>query len=112
MIEVNTPAIVVDTNLVLADVNGPGIVRELRIKMSDANDAELMGLNLQVFYDDQNTPAIDIPVAIGKINAFFTFGTPNFFIAFRANLLANPYIIDPPGALGCDVAITPLLPTP
>jgi len=62
-IEVNTPATVVDSNRVLADVNGPGIVRELCIKMSDANDAELMGLNLQVFYDDQNTPAIDIPVA-------------------------------------------------
>ncbi len=61
--EVNTPATVVDSNLVLADVNGPGIIRALRIKMSDANDTELLGLNLQVFYDEGTQSAIDIPVA-------------------------------------------------
>jgi hypothetical protein len=62
-VEINTPAAVVDSNLVLADVNGPGIIRALRIAMSDANDTELLGLNLQVFYDEETEPAIDIPVA-------------------------------------------------
>ncbi len=62
-IDVNVPASVIDTNLILADINGPGVVRELRIKMPDANDAELTGLNLQVFYDDKSSPDINIPVA-------------------------------------------------
>ncbi len=62
-IEINTPASVIDSSLVLGDINGPAIIRALRIKMSDANDDELKGLNLQVFYDNNIEPAINVPVA-------------------------------------------------
>ncbi|MHC4221512.1 MAG: DUF2961 domain-containing protein [Planctomycetota bacterium] len=62
-IDVNIPASTADPNLTLIDVNGPGVVRQLRIKMPDANDSQLQGLNLQVFYDRKPQPAIDIPVA-------------------------------------------------
>ena len=61
-IEVNVPATNISSNFVIANINGPGVVRKLYIKMSGANDAELLGLNLQVFYDGGTTPAIDVPV--------------------------------------------------
>lgn len=62
-IEVNIPAATIDPNLTLADLEGPGVIRKLCVKMTDANDSELTGLNLRVFYDGQAEPAIDIPVA-------------------------------------------------
>jgi len=62
-IEINTPASVIDSNLVLGDINGPAVIRALRIKMPDASDDELKGLNLQVFYDSNIEPAINVPVA-------------------------------------------------
>jgi hypothetical protein len=61
-IEVNVPATNINSNFVIANINGPGVVRKLSIKMPDANDAELLGLNFQVFYDGGTTPAIDVPV--------------------------------------------------
>jgi len=74
-IEVNLPASVIDSNLVLASLSGPGVIRELRIKMPDANDTELKGLNLQVFYDGKAVPDINIPVAYffgaGELRADF-----------------------------------------
>jgi len=62
-VEVNIPSSVIDSNLILASLNGPGVIRELRIKMPDANDSELKGLNLQVFYDGKTQAAIDVPMA-------------------------------------------------
>jgi hypothetical protein len=62
-IEVDTPAAIIDSNLTLADLGGPGVIRKLCVKMTDANDSELTGLNIRVFYDGQAEPAIDIPVA-------------------------------------------------
>jgi hypothetical protein len=62
-VEINIPPSVIDSNLILADIIGPGVIRELRIKMPEANDLELQGLNLQVFYDDKSSPDINIPVA-------------------------------------------------
>ncbi len=62
-VEVNIPAATIDANFTVADLNGPGLVNALFIKMNDANDTELTGLNLQVFYDGQGNPAVDIPVA-------------------------------------------------
>ena len=47
----------------LADINGPGVIGKIAIKMNDANDTELQGLNLQVFYDNKSSPDINIPVA-------------------------------------------------
>ena len=61
-IEVNIPSAVVDTNLTLAELTGPGLIRKLSVKMSDANDSELERLNLRVYYDDQNSASIDIPI--------------------------------------------------
>ena len=49
--------------LILADVTGPGLVRQLNLRMDDANDTDLLGLQLQVFYDGQTQAAIDVPVA-------------------------------------------------
>jgi len=63
-IDVNTPAAVIEPNsaIVLADLAGPGIIRRLNVGMADANDAELDGLRLQVYYDDGSQAAIDVPV--------------------------------------------------
>jgi len=49
--------------LALADLDGPGLVRSLNIQKNDANDLELDGLRLQVFYDQNSIPAIDVSVA-------------------------------------------------
>jgi len=61
-VDVNIGTTAIDANFVLLDANGPGVVRELRLQMPDANDMELAGLNLQVFYDGDANSAIDIPV--------------------------------------------------
>lgn len=62
--DINTPGTVIAPNssLTLADVNGPGIVRKLTVDVNDANDAELDGLRLRVFYDANSTAAIDVSV--------------------------------------------------
>ncbi len=51
-----------DSGIDLVDLNGPGVIRRLNIGMADANDAELDGLRLRVYYDDGDEPAIDIPI--------------------------------------------------
>jgi len=72
-IEVNIPATVIDANITLAELIGPGLVKKIALRMTDANDTELEGLSLRVYYDYQNTPAIDIAVAdffgVGKNRA-------------------------------------------
>lgn len=42
---------------------GPGLIRKINVRMDDANDVQLTGLQLQVYYDDAVTPAIDASVA-------------------------------------------------
>lgn len=113
-IDVNIATTVIDSNLVLLDVNGPGVVRELRLQMPDANDAELAGLNLQVFYDGDANSAIDIPVmyffGVGKqradynslplgadTNGFYCYWPMPFresIIIQLCNTTANPVTID------------------
>lgn len=63
-IDINTPTTVIkpDSSFSLADVNGPGMIRKLNIRMDDANDAELDGLRLRVYYDGNDTAAIDVSV--------------------------------------------------
>jgi len=63
-IDINTPMTVIkpDSSVALADVNGPGMIRKLNIRMDDANDAELDGLRLRVYYDGNDTAAIDVSV--------------------------------------------------
>ncbi len=51
------------TTLTLADLAGSGQVRRLNLRMAAATDAQLDGLRLQVRYDDQPDPAIDVPVS-------------------------------------------------
>ena len=62
-IEINIPTTTIDSNFNLANINGPGVIGKIAIKMNDANDTELQGLNLQVFYDDKSSPDINIPIA-------------------------------------------------
>lgn len=64
-IDINTPATVVepDSSVTLANLTGPGVIRKLNIRMDDANDVELEGLRLQVFYDGRQAPAVDASVA-------------------------------------------------
>lgn len=64
-VDVNVPATVIgpDTSITLAGLTGPGLIRKLNIRMNDANDAELEGLRLQVFYDGWQTPAINVSIA-------------------------------------------------
>ncbi len=61
-IDVNTPATVIgsDLSITLADLTGPGLIRKLNIGMPDANDMELDGLRLRVYYDGNSTPSIDV----------------------------------------------------
>ena len=47
---------------VLADLAGPGVMREIRVHMEAPTDAELAGLHLRVCYDEDALPAIDVPV--------------------------------------------------
>jgi hypothetical protein len=64
-VDVNVPATMIgpDSSITLASLTGPGLIRKLNIRMDDANDVELEGLRLQVFYDGQQIPAIDVSIA-------------------------------------------------
>jgi hypothetical protein len=64
-VDVNVSAIMIgpDSSITLASLTSPGLIRKLNIRMNDANDAELGGLRLQVLYDGQQTPAIDVSIA-------------------------------------------------
>ena len=44
------------------DLTGPGTIRRINLKMDEPNDAELYGLKLKVYYDDEDTSAIDASV--------------------------------------------------
>ncbi len=44
-------------------LSGPGLIRQMNVRMDDANDPELYGLQLRVYYDDAAAPAIDVSVA-------------------------------------------------
>ncbi len=48
--------------VVLADVDGPGIVRHLWMTVPPAAPERLRGLLLEVFYDDATEPSISVPV--------------------------------------------------
>ncbi|MBN2271954.1 MAG: DUF2961 domain-containing protein [Sedimentisphaerales bacterium] len=63
-IDIVIPATVIEPNsgIDLADLTGPGIIRRLNVGMADANEAELDGLRLRVYYDDSTEAAIDVPV--------------------------------------------------
>lgn len=63
-IDINTPASLIADGavLTLANLSGPGMIRKLNIKMVGANDADLEGLRLRVFYDSNSIPAIDAAV--------------------------------------------------
>jgi len=44
-------------------LSGPGLIRQMNVRMDDANDIELHGVQLRVYYDDAAAPAIDVSVA-------------------------------------------------
>lgn len=64
-VEVNIPTTIIDpySGITLVNLTGSGLIRKLNIRMDDANDVELEGLRLQVFYDSRQTPAIDVSIA-------------------------------------------------
>jgi hypothetical protein len=64
-VDVNVSAAMIgpDSSITLAGLTGPGLIRKINIRMDDANDVELGGLHLQVFYDGQQIPAIDVSIA-------------------------------------------------
>lgn len=49
-------------SLTLADLTGPGLIRQLNVRMDSASHPELNGLQLRVRYDDDTEPAIDVSV--------------------------------------------------
>ena len=63
-IDIGIQNTVIDQNsgIALADVTGPGVIRRLNISMPGADDAQLDGLRLRVYYDGGIDPAIDVPV--------------------------------------------------
>ena len=56
---------------------GPGIIRQLNVRMDEANDVELEGLQLRVYYDGSEAAAIDASVA-------HFFGAGNQRAAYRS----------------------------
>ena len=64
-IDVNLPPTAIDagSTVTLADLTGPGRIRKLNVRIDDANDAELHGLRLLVYYDGNPTPAVDVSIA-------------------------------------------------
>ena len=64
-VDVNIPAAIIapDSNFTLASLTGPGLIRKINLRMDNANDFDLEGLRLQVFYDGRQIPAIDVSVA-------------------------------------------------
>lgn len=64
-ISLTTPAstVAARTHLTLAGLNGSGIVGSIIIDAADANDVELAGMKLQVFYDDESEAAIDVSLS-------------------------------------------------
>ena len=57
-----TTAIPAGLCLTVADLTGPGVVRSLRIRMDNADDVELEGLQLKLYYDGNDIPAVDVSV--------------------------------------------------
>ena len=49
--------------LAVGAVDGPGLGRQVSLRMGAATDAELDGLRLRVGYDSAPVPAVDVPVA-------------------------------------------------
>jgi hypothetical protein len=64
-VDVNVSNAMIDHNssITLASLIGPGLIRKLNIRMVDANDVQLDGMRIQVFYDGGQTPAIDVSIA-------------------------------------------------
>ena len=64
-IRLTTPATSIPAGacLTLADLSGPGLIRQLSVRMDAASDDQLHGLKLRVHYDDDTEPAIDVNVA-------------------------------------------------
>ena len=46
----------------VAELDGPGLIRRLTVRMDGASDDDLDSLRLRVFYDGQLEPSIDSPV--------------------------------------------------
>ena len=49
--------------LTLADLAGPGVIRQVSVALGTATDAELDGLSLRISYDSDATPAIEVAVS-------------------------------------------------
>jgi hypothetical protein len=58
-----TDALILGGGSLTFELSGPGLIRRMNIRMANANDVELDGLRLGIFYDGQETPAIDVSVA-------------------------------------------------
>jgi hypothetical protein len=50
-------------SITVADLTGPGMIRQLNIRMEHAGDQELAALRLLLYYDGNAAPAIDASVA-------------------------------------------------
>lgn len=49
--------------IILSDLTGTGLIRQLNVKMDTATDADLDGLRVRVRYDGAAENAVDVPVA-------------------------------------------------
>jgi len=57
-----TETLILSGGCLTFDLSGPGIIRRINVRMDDANDLELNGLKLRVFYDGDQQPAVDVSV--------------------------------------------------
>ena len=78
--------------VVLADVEGPGVVRHLWITVADRTDAGpfvLRDLVLRMFWDGEQEPSVEVPLGDFFCNGFAT----------RALVTSEPIVVAPTGGM-------------
>ncbi|PSL38235.1 Protein of unknown function (DUF2961) [Labedella gwakjiensis] len=78
--------------LVLADIDGPGVIRHIWITVADATEAGpfvLRDLVLRAYWDGSEAPAVDVPLGDFFCNGFAT----------RARVTSMPIVVAPTGGM-------------
>lgn len=84
--------------LVLADLQGPGVIRHIWITVADGTEAGpfvLRDLVLRMSWDDGKTPAVEVPLGDFFCNGFAT----------RALVTSVPVVVAPTGGMNCYFAM-------
>ncbi|HEY9293897.1 MAG TPA: glycoside hydrolase family 172 protein [Microlunatus sp.] len=80
--------------LVLADIEGPGVIRHLWLTVPDRTTAGpfvLRDLVLRMYWDDEDHPSVEVPLGDFFCNGFAT----------RALVTSVPIVVAPSGGMNC-----------